>query len=156
MKKYNIKHDLAKLANILLVILSIVIIFGLFSVLFIYPLYYLSKNFQNIYNLAALTVFIILVSVFLVLKLIKVWKLYKKPHAFLIHLFFYFLLPVILILFTVISEALMLRIFFGLFDVMIALLLFVICNIVIIAGLVMLRRVYFNIKKFLVSKSIKI
>jgi hypothetical protein len=151
MKKYDFARDISKIFNVILVIFSILFIFAAFSMLMIFPLYYLSKYFQNIYNLIILAVLGAIFSVLLIFKLVKVWKRYKNPGLFFIHILFYFFIPVAITAAVIIIETLMLRMYFQIFSFIISLTLFIFCNLILITGLILLRRAYYYIKKYLES-----
>lgn len=157
MKQYNLKSDLKKILYIASSIAGITGIFLIFSAAFLLPIYLLSKYFTKAYTIIVICAIVLGITVFFILKLLKIWKKYKNPVYFLNHFLLYYLIPVFIVLFFLIFEGIIFRLFFYFLSpgLLAPTIIVLSLNILVIILLILSRRFFHNWKSFLKDREIK-
>jgi amino acid transporter len=126
------KKEFRNTFYIIISIVSIISIFIIFCFIVIFPIYYFSKFYTKLYTIIAGAILALIILFLFGIKLFKIWKKYNKVKYFLLHVLSYFILPAVLTVIILYSEALVLQIFMDLYNFIIAFLTVNIINVFII------------------------
>lgn len=155
MKKYNFKKDLKNIFRIFFSALTIISLFVIFSFVLLLPIYLVSKYYPKTYSIIISLLIVLIILIIIIKKMLKIWKKYKKINLFIYHILFYFLIPPVSIIFLIIFESVLLRIFYRIFNFINSTIFLIIINIVILFLIFFIRKIIHNFKLFLKENQIK-
>ncbi len=150
-----LKNDLKKVAYFSKIFLTISFFFVIFCLIFILPIYGFSKNYTALYTAIVLILIGAGLSFSLIARVVRVAKKYNNFKPFFVHIFMFYLAPVLIFSFILFTETFFFRLFYQILPFLPATLALISINFVVFIAMFFVRKLYFHTKHYLESRSVK-
>ena len=155
MSDYNRKKDLIRLFFVFKTIALIVVIFALFIAVVILPVFLLSQHQPAVYTLLFLAVVALIAIYFTIRKINSIYLSYRSINYCIQHICLNFLLPLLIVIFFIVFEAFIVKLFFSRFSTLIATTIIIGLNLVTLVLLFLSLKYVHHWKQYLKKKRIK-